>query len=157
MTFRNHRSLALLMVLGLCPAATAQNRKFRPTPYQLIVERNAFGLLPYVAPAPVMTTAKALPQVILTGLTTITGTKLALLKVELKNAKRSKEESCVLKEGEADGPVRVLNIDMKAGTVKVDNSGEVTQLTFQTNGPKATPQPAQIARRMPNIRYLPRR
>jgi hypothetical protein len=130
----------LLCALTFCSLAAAQVRSHPINPYQSIPARNAFALRPAPSPAPTQPTV-ACPDIVLTGLTTITGRKLALLKLDFpaKPSQRQREESCILTEGDKDGPVRVLQIDMKTETVKVDNSGKVALLTFQKNGPKTTP------------------
>ena len=144
-----HRSITVVFcLLLLSQSVFAQLRAVITNPYRAITNRNVFGLRAPSLPKMAQTAADA-PQIILTGLSTITGRKLALLKLEFpaKPAQRPREESCILKEGEADGPVRVLQIDMKAQTVKVDNSGTIAVLTFEKNGPK--PQPAAPTRRWP--------
>ncbi|HTL16058.1 MAG TPA: hypothetical protein VL793_02420 [Patescibacteria group bacterium] len=121
-------------------------------PYGRIISRNVFGLRP-VGTVTSRPAVSAGPEIILTGLSSITGRKLALLKLEFpaKAPPRQKEEFCILKEGETDGPVRILQIDVKQGRVKIDNAGAVAVLTFEKNGPKAKPQPAHT--RLPA--YLP--
>lgn len=139
---RAQRSLtASLFLLVLCESASAQLQTTAGNPYRLITVRNVFGLRAPPPPAAAKQTPVAAPQIILNGLSTITGRKLALLKLEFpaKPAQKQREELCILKEGEEDGPVRVLQIDMKAQTVKVDNSGTIDVLTFDKNGPKSSP------------------
>jgi hypothetical protein len=82
---------------------------------------------------------------------------LALLKLKFpqKALQQQKEESCILKEGEEAGPVRILQIDMKSETVKVNNSGNIMVLTFQSNGPKLTASSSQHVRSALTLR--PRR
>jgi len=138
---RVKRNLTALMFLPvLCVSASAQVQTTAGNPYRLITARNVFGLRSPPPPAAKQTPIAA-PQIVLTGLSTITGRKLALLKLDFpaKPAQKQKEELCILKEGEADGPVRVLQIDMKAQSVKVDNCGTIDLLTFDKNGPKSSP------------------
>jgi hypothetical protein len=125
--------------VALCSGAAAQVRTNSPNPYQVIAQRNLFGLKAPSLLKPNRTVAVT-PEIILTGLTTITGRKLALLKLKFpqKAVQQQKEESCILKEGEQNGSVRILQIDMKAESVKVNNSGNIMVLTFQRNGPKPT-------------------
>jgi hypothetical protein len=130
--------ISLLSAVVLCRIATAQVSTNPTNPYQAIPRRNIFGLRPEPTAVPSAPPIAA-PEIILTGLTTITGSKLALLKLEFpaKPSQRQREESCILREGDKDGPVQVLQIDIKKETVKVDNSGKVSWLTFQKNGPKS--------------------
>jgi hypothetical protein len=106
--------------------------------YDVIAPRNIFGLKPEpqaVAPPPV-TAPQA--RIILSGISTITGYKLALLKVQApaKPGEAPREQSLMLTEGQRDGDVQVLQIDEKNGRVKVNNSGTITTLTFEKNGVK---------------------
>jgi hypothetical protein len=134
----------------LCQSGSSQNSNSL-NPYRGISTRNMFGLRPIPAPQPREPTTPS-AEVILTGLSTITGRKLALLKLKFpaKPLERAREESCVLKEGEKDGPVQVLQINIKAGTVKVDNSGTITNLTFEKNGARV-PQPQTPPQRLPFV------
>ena len=54
------------------------------------------------------------------------------------------EHSYILGVGQREGDIEVLEIDDKAGSVKVNNAGIVVMLTFEKDGPKlpATPLPA---------------
>lgn len=110
-----------------------------PAHYQNIPRRNVFGL---TAPSTLVQTSappRQLPQLTLTGITTILGDKRALLKARQPNARTNQvtaEDSMILAEGQRAGPVEVLAIDENAGRVKVKNSGTVETLTFEANGPK---------------------
>ncbi|HVV00289.1 MAG TPA: hypothetical protein VHH88_02935 [Verrucomicrobiae bacterium] len=113
--------------------------------YNKITERNVFGLRE-PAPAP-QANAPAqeapLPKLILTGITTILGNKIAFLKAQFPAEKgaAAKEESMMLSEGQREGPFEVLEIDEHAEQVKVNNSGKVMPLTFDKDSLK-TPPPA---------------
>src|SRR5438128_1694564 len=83
--------------------------------YKAIPERNLFGLRPEPPPqAQPVPPPPALPKVILTGLTTILGNKMAFLKVQVpaKPNEPAKEQSLTLKEGERDGDIEVVDIDI---------------------------------------------
>ncbi len=101
-------------------------------PYLTIPERNAFHLRP-AAPKQVEQAHPPLPLVHLTGITTILRGKRALLKVDYPAQPREKprEESYILTEGERAGPIEVLAIDEKTAHVKVNDSGVITNLTFE--------------------------
>jgi hypothetical protein len=110
--------------------------------YDGIPQRNVFGLRPPQAPPPTAETPAALPKIILTGITTILDTKRALMKVAPANVRQvepGKELSLILTEGQREGQVEVLQIDEKAGSVKVNNSGTVMVLTFEKDGAKLPP------------------
>jgi hypothetical protein len=55
-------------------------------------------------------------------------------------------QSFILAQGQRDGEIEVLEIDEKAGSVKVNQSGTVTTLTFEKNGAKL---PASVAAAAP--------
>jgi hypothetical protein len=108
-------------------------------PYQGITDRNIFGLKPPpAAPNPEDAMRVPPPKIKLTGITTILGKKQALLMVEVpaKPPQAAREESFIMTEGQREGEIEVLNIDVKAGTVKVDNRGTPQTLDFVNNGVK---------------------
>jgi hypothetical protein len=88
----------------------------------------------------------ALPKIILNGITTITGHRLALLKVQFpaKPGEPAREQSLIMNEGQRDGDIELLQIDEKAGRVKVSNSGTITILTFDNEGAKDTAAPVKV-------------
>jgi len=107
--------------------------------YRAIPERNVFGLRPPPTPAPTTNPAPPLPKITLTGITTILDNKRALMKVAptaLKPGDTNKEWSLILTEGQREGDIEVLQIDERAGSVKVNNAGTVMVLTFEKDGAK---------------------
>jgi hypothetical protein len=115
-----------------------------PRPYQGIVERNVFGLrnppqqkIDDPIPPPSM------PKVILTGITTILGAPLALLKVQSPGSPGHppSEQSYILTVGQKQGDIEVLNINDQAGTVQLNNAGNVTVLDINRDSPKPPPSP----------------
>jgi hypothetical protein len=102
-------------------------------PYRGIVERNVFGLK--APPAPAVDTPPPPPPVklTLTGITTILGNKRALLSAQIPN---KPVESYILSEGQRDREVEVVEIDEKAGVVKVNNHGIPQTLDFKNDGAK---------------------
>jgi hypothetical protein len=90
----------------------------------------------------------------LTGITSILGNKRALLEVEFpaKPPQPVKEQSYILTEGQRVGSIEVLEINEKTSRVKVDNSGAVTEITFEKTSPKP---PASTPRPQPNWRRPP--
>jgi len=114
-------------------------------PYDSIAERNVFGLREPVQPT--MDAPPAPPsKITLTGITTILGNKLAIMKAQIpaKPGEPAKELPIMLNEGQREGGIEVLEVNEKAGSVKVKDFGTVTTLTFERNGvkaPTATPLP----------------
>ena len=128
-----------LASFALCAQALAIAPDSPTNRYRTIPERNAFGLKPTPVVDSPPTTRPSIPKLILTGITTILGNKLVLMKaVPPDNApgQATKEESLMLTEGQRQGDVEVLNIDEKAGSVRVNNSGSIMTLTFEKDGAK---------------------
>jgi hypothetical protein len=128
-----------LASLALCAQALAIAPDSPANRYQAIPERNAFGLKPRPVVDSPPTSRPSIPKLILTGITTILGNKLVLMKaVPPGNApgQAIKEESLMLTEGQRQGDIEVLNIDEKAGSVRVNNSGSIMTLTFEKDGAK---------------------
>jgi hypothetical protein len=114
-------------------------------PYQEIVVRNVFGLNPPKAQPGPEANKPPPPIIFLQGITTIGATAKALFKVQMppKPGEPPKgEQSFILGEGQRDGEIEVLEIDAKAGTVKVDDFGTITNLNFENNGIKTAGAPA---------------
>ena len=129
--------------LALCGAAHAVADGTSGSPYQGIVERNVFGLKPAPPPPGPEANKPPPPKIFLTGITSILGRKLALMKLTPppKPGEPAKEESFTLAEGQREGELEVLEIDEKAGTVKVSDYGTVTTLDFVNNGVKVASAP----------------
>jgi hypothetical protein len=107
--------------------------------YQIISERNAFGLRPPAEPLAVNSSPVPLPKITLTGITTILGDKRALMIVAPVGSRPgdpNKELSLIMTEGQREGEIEVLQIDEKAWSVKVKNSGTVLLLTFEKDEAK---------------------
>jgi hypothetical protein len=125
----------------------------KPDHFQTIPQRNVFGLK---EPEKMVITnpPRQQPKILLTGITTILGNKRALLKIlpaalAGKAADASKEISLILTEGQREADVEVLQIDEKAGSVRVNNSGTVMTLTFERDGPKLSSTPATAGQGIP--------
>ncbi len=135
------KTLACMMVVwALCRAASAAAPDSAANPYQGIVDRNVFGLKPPPPPPDPESNKPPPPKIFLTGITTILGNKRALLKTTppAKPGEPAKEQSFTLGEGQREGDIEVLEIDEKAGTVKVNDYGTITTLDFDKDGVKAT-------------------
>lgn len=132
--------------------------------YKAIPERNVFGLKPPLPPAPPPDAERPQTKLTLTGITTILGRKMALLKADLpaKAGEAARDQSYLLTEGQRDGELEVIQIDEKARTVTVDNAGIVMTITFDKDSLKspaaAAPAPAApSAPPRPGLRTLPMR
>jgi hypothetical protein len=105
------------------------------SPYSAIWLRNVFDLKP---PPPTTTTpaqTTAPSNVQLTGITTMLGTKRVLISVTA--GKAGKPESYMMREGERQGGLEILEINPKAGTVKINLDGLESTITFSTNAAPA--------------------
>ena len=160
--------------LACCASATAVTPDSSETsgnPYQSIVDRNVFSLKP--PPAPVDSAeANKTPvlKITLTGMTTILGNKRVLMKTAPPPGKPGEppktEQFYILTEGQREGDIEVLEINEKAGSVKVNNAGTPMTLTFEKDGAKlpSTPAPAVLGAQpngappipgLPGARQLP--
>jgi hypothetical protein len=140
-----HLKLALLCLagFGIARGAVAAGTTVSDNPYKVIFLRNLFGLHPVVA-APVIPPPVPSSTIVLTGITTISGGSRAFLEITppAKPPQPAKHISCILAEGQREGPVEVVQIDPKNGSVKVSDNGTLTTLTFEKNGRKTSAMPA---------------
>src|SRR5688572_5494938 len=105
--------LSVLAGLGICSGASGIVAEDGGNPYSAIVTRNVFGLRPKPEPtAPEVKKADP-PKIILTGLTDITGVKRVLFKAQMpaRPPEPAKEQSFIMREGETEGQIQVLEID----------------------------------------------
>jgi hypothetical protein len=114
--------------------------------YGNIAKRNVFGLKDpvIVTKQPIEQPPAPLPKITLTGIATITGIKMAFMRVAppAKPGEAPKEDSVMLTEGQREGLVEVLGINEDAGAVRVKNAGTIMEVTFEKNGAKPPPSPA---------------
>jgi len=106
----------------LCAGGRALCAGAADNPYQEIVAKNVFSLRPTEpVPPPVVHIKPLAPKVILNGITTILGYKLALLTVQIpaKVGEPARQQSFMLREGERGGGLHVLQIDPTTQSVKV--------------------------------------
>lgn len=123
---------AMFAVATTCAAASVLAYA---NPYQPIAERNPFGLkAPPVQkvdePPPVVV---PLAKVVLTGITSMFGpTPRALLEItEQEPGKAPNTKKPILREGERDGSVEVLSIDVVKNMVRIKNGTVETNVTFE--------------------------
>lgn len=122
--------LAGSLELGAAQLALADTGS---NPYQGIVERNPFGLKPPPPPQEAPPAAPAVPpgKVILTGITTMFGPPRALLEITEQDGKTAVTRRPILHEGDRDGGVELISIDVEKSTVKIRNAGTETNLVFE--------------------------
>lgn len=119
-----------------------------PRSYDSIVARNAFGLRPKQEPPPPPPPEPEKPgDLKLTGISTMFGTKKAHLMWLEKGKGTPKYYSLPI--ATADGPesdgIRVLDIDEKAGSVKVRFNERELVMTFEKDGLTNAPAPVLAA------------
>jgi hypothetical protein len=109
-------------------------------PSEVIVARNIFGLRPMPVvqpPPPEEPPAPPLPEIKVTGITTLLGKPIATLQYEDKEAKKI-EFPPLLAEGEKYKDLIVERIDVEAQTVAIVIGDTRTTLDFVRNGVKPT-------------------
>ncbi len=104
-------------------------------PYDAIGVRNIFDLhdVPVQEPPP---TNVVLPRVYLTGISTILGMKQAYFVVQwlsVPGKPAAADKYFTLSEGQKQAMLEVLAIDPKAKSVKINNSGTISTITFEAN------------------------
>ena len=125
---------------GLCSisAANAAVNEAESSSYQVIVQRNVFDLHGPPVTSPQAPTAPPAANIKLTGVATILGFRQALLMVQepsVPGKPPAKEESYILNEGQREGPIHLLEVDEKAGTVKLENDGKLCQIALEVPKP----------------------
>ena len=129
-------ALAALLVAG---GATMVLGEAKLNPYQAISERNAFGLKDAPPPPENTPPPPLVPQskVILTGTTSMLGITRALLEItETEPGKAGTVRKPILREGERDGAIEVVSINIEQSLVKIRNAGLEASLSFEA--PKLT-------------------
>lgn len=151
------------LALGaLVSTAVARTTDDAVNPYQVVVERNVFGLKPAPRPEDVVQPPPPTPplQVKLQGITEglLGGKRQVLMKImepPAKPGEPAKERAVIMDEGEARGNIEVLAIDPVARSVKLNNNGTVTNLLLAdfimrvTAPPAAAPAPGTAAPGLP--------
>lgn len=126
------RSLAVILLCAI--SASAQ-----PNPFEAILTRNVFGLVPVPPAAP--PPEPPLPKFTLTGITTVIGPARALLKMAAApgTANPGGERFFNLKAGERDGELELLEINEKSRTVVIVYSGRRLTVGFEPEKPNPAP------------------
>ena len=145
------RSLAV----GLCLLAVSVLGSETSNPYGAIVERNPFGLKPPPPPPDPNAAQETKPppcNVRLTGITSLFGpsSKRALLEIEEQDQGKKTTRKPILTEGQRDGLVEVLAIDIVNNRVRIRNDDVETELTFEKPKPAAGPAPGVAPPHIPS-------
>src|SRR5882724_505267 len=140
MSYSAKSVICMVGVLAICMVAHAISAD---NPYQGILDRNVFGLKAPPPPPDPELNKPAPPKITPTGITTILGNKRALFKVQMpaRPPEPAKEQSYIMTEGERAGQIEVLEIDEKAGTIKLNDYGTVVTLSLEKDAAKHTPGP----------------
>ncbi len=124
--------------------------------YQIIVDRNPFGLRPLPPPlsaaGPPEPPPKPPASFKLVGITSIQSPKKALI-LKTETTPNSKPKYFRIEEGGRDGDIDVLEIDAKNGSVKIAYAGNNSVLKFEKENVKAAGTPGGPA--MPNYAAMP--
>ncbi|HWN97027.1 MAG TPA: hypothetical protein VNT99_18500 [Methylomirabilota bacterium] len=132
--------LGTVAVAGFGFTASAEVKE---NPYQVIIDRNAFGLRP-IPPPPEPKKEEAPPvpppDIKLTGITDLLGAPRVMLQVEDKQAKdpTKKFSFPIIAEGDSDpgSGIFVVSIDMENMRARIRNGDAETTLDFKNNGVK---------------------
>jgi hypothetical protein len=141
-------AVAALLGAGATPWAKADAKA---NPYESIVVRNVFALKPPPDPTPPPPPAPPpapLAKVVLTGITSIFGpsSKRAILEItEQEAGKAGTVKKPILREGERDGSIEVVAIDVEKSIVLIRNGGVETNLIFEVQkSPAGPPTPSPL-------------
>ena len=100
-------------------------------PYQAIVTRNMFGLVPIpTGPPPNATPDVALPKITPNGIMTLFGKLQVLFKVSKPGQAAGKEDSYVMSEGDRQDDIEVEKIDEPSATITFNNHGTIQELAL---------------------------
>ena len=105
------------------------------SPYSAIWLRNIFDLKPPPPPPPPSEKPPVPSNVQMTGISTMLGVKRVL--ISLTAGKSGKPESYMMREGERQSALEILEINLKAHTVRVNLDGSEATITFSTNAAPA--------------------
>jgi hypothetical protein len=126
----------LLSGLTLCAWTNAVIADSSGNPCREITGRNVFALKPPNPVKPEEKVNKPPPlRITLTGIVTL-GHKRALIKASgfVKPSQPAAEQFYLMAEGQREGDLEVIEINEKAGAVKVNNAGTIVTLSFAEEG-----------------------
>jgi hypothetical protein len=127
--------------LALNISARAEAVVSSNNPYSAIAIRNVFGLK---TPQPVVEEAppvEAPPKITLDGIMCITGQRQALFKVPaaMIAGQPSKQDTCILSEGQRQNGIEVIHIDETGGLVTFNNHGIIQNISLTNAAGPGTP------------------
>jgi hypothetical protein len=131
---------SLLTALALLDSCCLVSASSQPTPYSEIPERNVFALKPILPQARTNVIEPVVaPKIALTGITTILGSKLALLKVHFPStpAEPAYDLNLALTEGETQDGFKILEIHEDNASATVEYLGNIYTLNLALNPPGA--------------------
>jgi len=135
----NRHKIAALLGAALAAGWSFPARaEVKDNPYQIIIERNPFGLRPIPPPPPPPTTEAPPPPplgVNLAGMTTLLGPPKVFLEITDAQTKKVERPSALL-EGETFKAITVVSIDAENNRVKIKNGDAESWLDFDKNGVK---------------------
>jgi hypothetical protein len=107
--------------------AAAAGAPSAANPYLVIASHNSFGLVTLPAPT-VQDAGTPPPEITLNGIMAISDDKRALFKV--RDQSSGKEKSYILSEGQSDGDIELLSVDMKNSAITVSNHGVIQTIAI---------------------------
>lgn len=135
----NRHKIAALLGAALAAGWSFQSRaEVKENPYQIIIDRNPFGLRPIPPPPPPPSNEPPPPPplgVAMTGITTLLGPPKVFLEFTDSQTKKVDRPSALL-EGETFKAITVVSIDPENNRVKIKNGDAESWLDFEKNGVK---------------------
>jgi hypothetical protein len=153
---------AALLITSLAALSTHAESGIEATnnPFQSIVASNIFRLRPIPPPDPKPVESAPitmLAKVVLTGIQTMLGPPQALLEItETEPARQPSTKTPILREGQHQGTVEVLSIDVEKNLVRIRNGTVETNLTFDPLKQSASPAVATTPPPPPALDQSPR-
>jgi hypothetical protein len=143
--------LVMLAGLSLIGGARAEPNGADKAAYDTIARRNVFGLVVvYRGDDGCTNVPPPATELKLTGIITVLGDKRALFLIKEPGKPAGKEQSLILAEGQRQGGYEVLQVDEKAGSVKLKSDGKISIIHLASAKlPEAPATPAAPAA-MPN-------
>lgn len=135
----NRHKIAALLGAALAAGWSFQSRaEVKENPYQIIIDRNPFGLRPVPPPPPPPSNEPPPPPplgVAMTGITTLLGPPKVFLEFTDAQTKKVERPSALL-EGDSFKAITVVSIDPENNRVKIKNGDAESWLDFEKNGVK---------------------
>lgn len=128
--------LSACLLIGMAVSVVALDTLSGP--YKKIAARNVFGLNPIPPPPQVVDIRLPPPKILLQGIDTICGRKQVLFKLSIpaRPPNQASEASKVMSEGDRDGDIEVLAIDVARQEVRFRNNGEEETRTMKDDAAK---------------------